>query len=119
MELIEEVGRGVIVYLRDHEGRGIGLSEKIRAYELQDQGLDTVDANLALGHDVDERDFADAAEILRVMGVQNLTLLTNNPLKVQSLHEAGFEVEERRLQGDTNQFNQRYIETKRERLGHQ
>ena len=119
MELIEEVGRGVIVYLRDHEGRGIGLSEKIRAYELQDQGLDTVDANLVLGHDVDERDFADAAEILRVMGVQNLTLLTNNPLKVQSLLDAGFEVEERRLQGDTNQFNQRYIETKRERLGHQ
>ena len=118
MELIEESGAGLIIYLRDQEGRGIGLSEKIRAYELQDQGLDTVEANLALGHDVDERDFNDAAEILRSLGILNVTLLTNNPLKLQTLQEAGFHVTSQTLHGETNPFNQRYIETKRERLGH-
>ena len=118
MELIEESGAGLIIYLRDQEGRGIGLSEKIRAYELQDQGLDTVEANLALGHDVDERDFNDAAEILRSLGIFNVTLLTNNPIKLQTLQEAGFHVTSQTLHGETNPFNQRYIETKRERLGH-
>ncbi len=118
MELIEESGAGLIIYLRDQEGRGIGLSEKIRAYELQDQGLDTVEANLALGHDVDERDFNDAAEILRSLGILNVTLLTNNPIKLQTLQEAGFHVTSQTLHGETNPFNQRYIETKRERLGH-
>jgi 3,4-dihydroxy 2-butanone 4-phosphate synthase/GTP cyclohydrolase II len=118
MELIEESGAGLIIYLRDQEGRGIGLSEKIRAYELQDQGLDTVEANLALGHDVDERDFNDAAEILRSLGILNVTLLTNNPIKLQTLQEAGIHVTSQTLHGETNPFNQRYIETKRERLGH-
>ena len=118
MELIEESGAGLIIYLRDQEGRGIGLSEKIRAYELQDQGLDTVEANLALGHDVDERDFNDAAEILRLLGILNVTLLTNNPIKLQTLQEAGIHVTSQSLHGETNPFNQRYIETKRERLGH-
>ena len=118
MELIEESGAGLIIYLRDQEGRGIGLSEKIRAYELQDQGLDTVEANLALGHDVDERDFNDAAEILRLLGILNVTLLTNNPIKLQTLQEAGIHVTSQTLHGETNPFNQRYIETKRERLGH-
>ena len=118
MELIEESGAGLIIYLRDQEGRGIGLSEKIRAYELQDQGLDTIEANLALGHDVDERDFNDAAEILRSLGILNVTLLTNNPIKLQTLQEAGIHVTSQTLHGETNPFNQRYIETKRERLGH-
>ena len=118
MELIEESGAGIIIYLRDQEGRGIGLSEKIRAYELQDQGLDTVEANLALGHDVDERDFNDAAEILRLLGVVNVTLLTNNPIKLQSLQEAGIQASSQTLHGERNPFNQRYIDTKRERLGH-
>lgn len=118
MELIEESGAGLIIYLRDQEGRGIGLSEKIRAYELQDQGLDTIEANLALGHDVDERDFNDAAEILRLLGILNVTLLTNNPIKLQTLQEAGIHVTSQTLHGETNPFNQRYIETKRERLGH-
>lgn len=118
MELIEKSGAGIIIYLRDQEGRGIGLSEKIRAYELQDQGLDTVEANLALGHDVDERDFNDAAEILRLLGVMNVTLLTNNPVKLQSLQEAGIRASSQTLHGETNPFNQRYIDTKRERLGH-
>ena len=118
MNIIEGVGSGLVVYLRDHEGRGIGLTEKIRAYELQDRGLDTVEANLALGHDVDERDFADAAEILEVLGIREITLLTNNPTKIQNLEKAGLKVTAQKLYGETNQFNQKYIETKRERLGH-
>jgi len=119
MKMIEEAGTGVVIYLRDHEGRGIGLTEKIRAYELQDRGLDTIEANLALGHDVDERDFVDAAEILAVIGIREITLLTNNPTKVQNLQSAGLKVTAQKLDGDTNKFNQKYIETKRERLGHQ
>lgn len=118
MAAIEAAGRGVVIYLRDQEGRGIGLSEKIRAYELQDQGLDTVEANLALGHDIDERDFDDASEILRSLGITTVTLLTNNPAKVQTLRGAGLDVTSQNLYGDTNEYNQRYIDTKRERLGH-
>jgi 3,4-dihydroxy 2-butanone 4-phosphate synthase/GTP cyclohydrolase II len=118
MEIIEKAGRGVVIYLRDQEGRGIGLSEKIRAYELQDQGLDTVEANLALGHDIDERDFHDATEILTLLGVKEVTLLTNNPSKLQTLKDAGLTARSLGLRGEMNEFNQRYIETKRERLGH-
>jgi 3,4-dihydroxy 2-butanone 4-phosphate synthase/GTP cyclohydrolase II len=118
MEIIEKAGRGVVIYLRDQEGRGIGLSEKIRAYELQDQGLDTVEANLALGHDIDERDFHDATEILTLLGVKEVTLLTNNPSKLQTLKDAGLRARSLGLRGEMNEFNQRYIETKRERLGH-
>jgi 3,4-dihydroxy 2-butanone 4-phosphate synthase/GTP cyclohydrolase II len=118
MELIESAGKGIIIYLRDQEGRGIGLSEKIRAYELQDQGLDTVDANLALGHDIDERDFVDAGDVLQLLGVKNVTLLSNNPNKLQTIRDAGIAVTLQNLHGDTNPFNQRYIDTKRERLGH-
>lgn len=118
MELIEEAGAGIVIYLRDQEGRGIGLSEKIRAYELQDQGLDTVEANLALGHDVDERDFNNATEILRSLGIMNVTLLTNNPVKLQSLKDSGIRASSQTLHGETNPFNKRYIDTKRERLGH-
>ena len=118
MELIELEGSGLVIYLRDQEGRGIGLSEKIRAYELQDQGLDTVEANLALGHDIDERDFADAVEILRELEISNVTLLTNNPIKLQTLLEAGITASAEDLHGEINKFNAKYIETKRERLGH-
>jgi len=118
MSLIESHGSGLVIYLRDQEGRGIGLSEKIRAYELQDQGLDTVEANLALGHDVDERDFADAVEILHQLGLLHVTLLTNNPQKLQTLLEAGISATAEDLHGDLNEFNQKYIQTKRERLGH-
>jgi len=118
MEMIEKSGQGIVIYLRDQEGRGIGLSEKIRAYQLQDQGLDTVEANLALGHDIDERDFHDATEILELLGVKDVTLLTNNPSKLQTLKEAGLTATAPDLRGEMNEFNQRYIETKRERLGH-
>ncbi len=118
MELIETEGSGLIIYLRDQEGRGIGLSEKIRAYELQDQGLDTVEANLALGHDIDERDFADAVEILGELAIKEVTLLTNNPAKLQTLIAAGITASAQDIQGEINPFNEKYIETKRERLGH-
>ena len=118
MELIEKEGSGLVIYLRDQEGRGIGLSEKIRAYELQDQGLDTVEANLALGHDIDERDFADAVEILNSLEISDVTLLTNNPDKLQTLVDAGINASAEDLHGELNKFNEKYIETKRERLGH-
>ena len=118
MDLIENAGKGMVIYLRDQEGRGIGLSEKIRAYELQDQGLDTVDANLALGHEIDERDFVDAGDILKLLGVTKVTLLSNNPNKAQTLLDSGIDLTVQNLYGDTNQFNRRYIDTKRERLGH-
>ncbi len=118
LKLIESAGSGVVVYLRDQEGRGIGLAEKIRAYQLQDQGLDTVEANLALGHDVDEREFDDAVEVLRLLGVKQVELLTNNPEKLKSLKSAGIQAESIPLPGEVNDFNERYIKTKQERLGH-
>ena len=94
LEMIALEGRGVIVYLRQ-EGRGIGLSEKLRAYNLQDQGMDTVDANLALGHPVDDRDYSMAAAILNDLGVQSVRLLTNNPDKIFELQSRGISVLER------------------------
>lgn len=118
LERIEGAGSGIVIYLRDQEGRGIGLSEKIRAYELQDQGLDTVEANLALGHEIDERDFDDAVDILKSLGVTKVTLLTNNPVKLQTLISAGIDATSSTLQGEINAFNEKYVETKRERLGH-
>ncbi|MEN9542574.1 MAG: hypothetical protein RL239_227, partial [Actinomycetota bacterium] len=90
----------------------------IRAYQLQDQGLDTVEANLALGHDVDERDFDDAVEILKLMGLNQVELLTNNPEKLKTLKDAGIQAESVPLPGEMNEFNERYIKTKQERLGH-
>lgn len=118
MERIEQAGSGLVVYLRDQEGRGIGLSEKIRAYVLQDQGLDTIEANIALGHEVDERDFQDAVEILRTLKVDEVELLTNNPEKLQALQNAGVKAVAQELKGEVNPFNENYIKTKRERLGH-
>ena len=118
MAEIVKNGSGAIVYLRDHEGRGIGLSEKIRAYELQDQGLDTVDANLRLGHEVDERDFDDAAEIIKAIGISSITLLTNNPEKAESLTRAGIATSIEALKVVLNPYNEKYVKTKQERLGH-
>lgn len=118
MRAIESAGSGVIIYLRDQEGRGIGLAEKIRAYKLQDDGLDTVDANLALGHEIDERDFGDAVEILNKLGLVSITLLTNNPMKAQALSDAAIVTKVRDLATSPNPFNLKYLETKRQRLGH-
>ena len=118
IHLIEEEGQGLLIYLRGHEGRGIGLSEKVRAYELQDQGLDTVDANLALGHDVDERDFSDAVEILRNLGISAVTLMTNNPEKKKALEGKGITTVVRQISISANPFNQEYLRTKEEKMGH-
>ena len=115
---IEAAGAGVLVYLAQ-EGRGIGLIEKLRAYELQQNGHDTVDANLELGHEADSREFHAAAHILRDLGVQSVRLLTNNPRKVESLELFGVPVTER-VQHETEptSVNLSYLRTKRDRLGH-
>jgi 3,4-dihydroxy 2-butanone 4-phosphate synthase/GTP cyclohydrolase II len=116
---IEKHGYGYILYLRDHEGRGIGLSAKIEAYILQDAGFDTVDANLKLGHQIDERDYQDAAAILNLLGVSKLQLLTNNPEKVSNLKALGFEVERVAIHSPVNPTNEFYLKTKQEKLKHE
>ena len=111
-------GRGAIAYLRQ-EGRGIGLINKIRAYRLQDQGLDTVEANLALGLPIDARDFGLAQQIFAHLGIRSVRLLTNNPDKVETLRSAGIEVAERvPLHVGENAENEHYLHTKAEKLGH-
>ena len=118
MQAIQAAGRGAVVYLRQ-EGRGIGLINKIRAYRLQDQGLDTVEANLALGLPVDARDFRLAKHIFDHLGVKEVALLTNNPEKVQVLEEAGIKIAERvPLQVGENAENEHYLNTKAQKLGH-
>lgn len=109
---------GVVVYLRGHEGRGVGLLDKLRAYALQDQGLDTVDAQTALGLPVDDREFGAAAAILRDLGIESMRLLTNNPEKETQLRETGLTIETVPLLTDRTVNNSRYLETKRVRLGH-
>lgn len=116
---IVERGSGYIIYLRNHEGRGIGLSEKIKAYRLQDEGLDTVDANLALGHQVDSREWSDAIEIINELGLSSVVVMTNNPEKVQALIDAGISTKVASLDVQENEFNQKYLETKVVKLGHQ
>jgi 3,4-dihydroxy 2-butanone 4-phosphate synthase/GTP cyclohydrolase II len=118
-KLIAEHGFGYIIYIRDHEGRGVGLAEKLKAYQLQDQGLDTVEANLQLGHPIDAREWSDVIEILHTLSVTELTLLTNNPQKVAALLDAGFAVTQQNLATQIHEFNRRYIETKRSKLGHE
>jgi 3,4-dihydroxy 2-butanone 4-phosphate synthase/GTP cyclohydrolase II len=118
MVIIKEAGRGVIVYLRQ-EGRGIGLHNKIRAYELQEQGMDTVEANLALGFKADLRDYGIGAQILVDLGIRNLRLLTNNPTKRAGLEGYGLQVVERvALEVPPNAENHKYLSTKRDKLGH-
>ncbi len=119
MEIIGTAGKGVLLYLRDHEGRGIGLEHKLRAYELQDAGHDTVDANLHQGLPIDARDYAIAAQILAHLGVTKVRLLTNNPVKLQSLTDMGITVSERvPLQTLPSIENADYLRTKRDKLGH-
>ena len=118
MQLIEKEGKGVIVYMMQ-EGRGIGLFNKIAAYKLQDQGLDTVDANLHLGFNADERDYGVGAQILRNLGVTKMKLLTNNPVKRVGLEAYGLEVTQViPLEVEPNPYNLRYLETKRDKMGH-
>ena len=118
LERIGGTDRGVLLYLR-HEGRGIGLFDKIRAYALQDGGLDTVDANVALGLPIDARDYASAAAVLRQLGVRRVRVLTNNPTKLRALREHGIDVVERvPLEAPPNPVSLPYLRTKRRRMGH-
>ncbi len=120
LDRIVEEGRGLVVYLRGHEGRGIGLVSKLQAYQLQDGGRDTVDANLDLGLPADARHYGAATQILRDLGVRSVRLLTNNPAKVTSLEEYGVPVAERvPLTPRPNDHNIGYLLTKRDRMGHQ
>jgi 3,4-dihydroxy 2-butanone 4-phosphate synthase/GTP cyclohydrolase II len=115
---IEEYGCGYIIYIRDHEGRGIGLTEKLKAYTLQNEGLDTVDANLQLGHSVDSRDWTEAIAILKNLNLLEITLLTSNPEKVKAVIESGIACKQMALAIEPNEFNKKYLSTKAERLGH-
>jgi 3,4-dihydroxy 2-butanone 4-phosphate synthase/GTP cyclohydrolase II len=120
LEMIAREGVGVLVYL-PQEGRGIGLVEKIRAYQLQDQGLDTVEANLALGYKADSRDYGIGIQILKDLGLRRVRLLTNNPKKTDAFIYGGFELEvvdQVPILPPVNEFNERYLATKREKLGH-
>ena len=119
LQRITAAGSGVLLYLRGQEGRGIGLAHKIQAYALQDQGLDTVDANTAQGLPIDSRSYDAAAEILRHLGIRSVRLMSNNPLKLAALEAAGLPVSERVVhQVEPNQENRHYLETKRVRMGH-
>ena len=118
-KLIAAHGSGYIIYLRDHEGRGVGLAEKLKAYQLQDSGLDTVEANVSLGHPIDNREWSDVVEILHALKISRLTLLTNNPEKVQALKNSGLNVTQQNLSTEIHEFNRQYIETKRVKLGHE
>ena len=118
INLIQEHGHGYIIYLRDHEGRGIGLTEKIKAYQLQDQGMDTIDANLHLGHEIDARDWNDAIAIVKALQITAVQLLTNNPNKVAALKGSGITVTQKPLVIVSNKFNEKYLATKEEKLGH-
>ena len=118
IRLIEENGHGYIIYIRDHEGRGIGLAEKIRAYVLQDSGQDTVQANVSIGQPIDDRTYEDAAEILHRLKITSLTLLTNNPEKISAIKSAGIEITTAPLEVIANKHNQKYLETKRDKLNH-
>lgn len=113
------VSGGVVLYLRGHEGRGIGLVNKLRAYRLQEEGFDTLDANLQLGLPADAREYDGAVAILRDLGVESVRLLTNNPLKAQALTDHGITVAERvPLEVGVNSVNRDYLRTKAERMGH-
>ena len=118
MEMVEKEGKGLILYM-SQEGRGIGLVNKLKAYHLQEQGFDTVDANLKLGFKADERDYGIGAQMLRDLGVKKMRLLTNNPVKRSGLEGYGIEIVETiPIVIEPNKYNEKYLKTKQERMGH-
>ena len=118
LERIQGAGKGAVLYLRQ-EGRGIGLGNKIRAYAKQEEGLDTVDANLALGFEDDQRGYQMAADMLRDLGVESVALMTNNPRKVEGLESGGVKVSRREPhEVEAHEHNREYLKTKQDRLGH-
>ena len=118
MKMVEEEGKGVVLYL-NQEGRGIGLMAKIAAYKLQEQGYDTVDANVHLGYDPDERDYGVGAQILQMLGVNRMRLMSNNPVKRVGLEAYGLEITENvPIEIKPNKYNERYLRTKKNRMGH-
>ena len=118
MQMIEQAGKGVVLYL-NQEGRGIGLMDKIRAYKLQEEGMDTIDANICLGHLADERDYGVGAQILRDLNVHKMRLMTNNPVKRVGLEAYGLEIVENvPIEVAPNPYNERYLRTKADRMGH-
>ena len=118
MEMIEKEGKGVVIYMQQ-EGRGIGLMNKIAAYKLQEEGYDTVDANVHLGFKPDERDYGCGAQMLRHLGIQKMKLMTNNPTKRVGLEAYGLEIVENvPIEIMPNKYDKKYLETKRDRMGH-
>jgi 3,4-dihydroxy 2-butanone 4-phosphate synthase/GTP cyclohydrolase II len=118
MSEIAAHGSGLVIYLRDHEGRGIGLAEKIKAYGLQDQGENTVEANISLGHSADERSYLDGIAILKRLKITDIELLTNNPDKLAAVKGSGINCTARKLQVGSNEYNKAYLKTKRDLLSH-
>jgi 3,4-dihydroxy 2-butanone 4-phosphate synthase/GTP cyclohydrolase II len=119
MEMVQARGKGVILYM-NQEGRGIGLVNKLRAYKLQENGMDTVEANLHLGFPMDKRDYGVGAQILRYLGISKISLLSNNPKKRAGLSGYGLEIVETiPIEIDPNPYNEKYLQTKRDKLGHE
>ena len=118
IDQIERAGSGLIIYLKDHEGRGIGLAQKVKAYALQDSGLDTVAANISLGHLADERSYIDAVAIIKALGINSICLLTNNPAKTDALDQAGVKYSRVELITTPNVHNQAYLNSKAQLLKH-
>ena len=119
LKMIEEYGKGAVIYIRNHEGRGIGLVNKIKAYALQDQGQDTIDANLSLGFPEDLRDYGVGAQIIRDLGFNNFNLLTNNPKKIIGLKGYGLTIHDVvNIRTEINEYNERYMTTKKEKMHH-
>jgi 3,4-dihydroxy 2-butanone 4-phosphate synthase/GTP cyclohydrolase II len=116
--MIEQAGKGVVLYM-NQEGRGIGLLNKLKAYKLQEEGLDTVEANLHLGFKMDERDYGVGAQILRDLGIHKIKLMSNNPRKRAGLLGYGLEIVENvAIEISSNPYNVRYLQTKKDKMGH-